>query len=137
MPPNLAAVLGQLGTSAELEVYRDAERRLGPVNSIVEQARARRRAYLDAGDAEPDEVRAWLSGLPIAPDAGVIVLWPFDKQGARMTYGSFVDNYDDLWYPASDDVVVCQEGEDGLGVVVLDHEEEFTFADATAMKDRS
>jgi hypothetical protein len=126
MPPNLSVVLGQLGTSAEREVYLDAERRFGPFHSLVERSLAQRQAGLDAADAEPDEVRAWLSGLPVPPDTSVVVLWPSDKQGARMTFGSFVEHYDDLWYPAADDVLVYWENGDELGFVVLDHEEVFT-----------
>jgi hypothetical protein len=126
MPPNLSVVLDQLGTSAEREVYLEAERRFGPVHSLVERSLAQRQARLDAADAAPDEVRAWLSGLPIPPDTSVVVLWPFDKQGARMTFGSFVEHYDDLWYPAADDVLVYWENGDELGFVVLDHEEAFT-----------
>jgi hypothetical protein len=128
VPPDLSSTLDRLGTTAGREAYLDAERRLGPVHSLVEQCLAHRGAHLDAADALPDEVRAWLSGLPVPSDAGVTVLWPFDKLAARLTYRSFVDSYDDLWYPSSDDVVVYWENGDELGVIVLDHEEEFTFA---------
>jgi hypothetical protein len=126
MPPNLFVVLDQLGTSAEREVYLEAERRFGPIHFLVERSRAQRHARLDAADAAPDEVRAWLFGLPVPPDTSVVVLWPLDKQGARMTFGSFVEHYDDLWYPAADDVLVYWENGDELGFVVLDHEEMFT-----------
>lgn len=73
-------------------------------------------------------MRAWLSGLPVLPDTSVVVLRPFDKQGARMTFGSFVEHYDDLWYPAADDVLVYWEHGDELSFVVLEHEEAFTAA---------
>ncbi len=128
MPPNLSAVLTRLGAPADTEVYGEAERRFGAVHSVVERSRARRQATLDAEDSEPEEVRAWLSGVGVPPDAEVIVLWPFDRVGTRMAYQSFVDNYDDLWYPSSDDVVVYRETGDELNVIVLDHEEELAFA---------
>lgn len=128
MPPDLSTVLDQLGTSAERDSYDDAERRFGPVHSVVARARAQARVGVDAGDLEPVEVRAWLFDLDVPAEASVVVLWPFDRLGTQMTYRSFVDRYDDLWYPASDDVVVYWDNGDDTSVVVLDHEEEFTFA---------
>jgi hypothetical protein len=40
----------------------------------------------------------------------------------------FVTNFDDLWFPAMDDVVVLLDSGGALHVLVLDHEERITFS---------
>src|SRR5262245_54745001 len=61
-----------------------------------------RLTVLDAADEDSPAVRQWFRALPIRLEEPVIVIWPADQAAIRVTFGEFVDNYDDLWYPAAD-----------------------------------
>jgi len=76
-------------------------------------------------DALPADVRAWLHQLPIDMQTSVSVLWPAMHSGLSMTFQAFVDIYDDLWYPGSDDVWVRPLA--GAWLLELDHEEIVRF----------
>ncbi len=89
-------------------------------------------AEVDASDLTPSQVRQWLAGLPVGLDEEASVVWVADRIGARMTFGAFVSNFDDLWFPAMDDVVVLLDSRQALDVLVLDHEERITFSRVNA-----
>ncbi|MFZ5892411.1 MAG: hypothetical protein ACOY0T_15230 [Myxococcota bacterium] len=76
-------------------------------------------------DHEPHEVRQWLRELPIAAAAKVFILWPALRSGISASYVGFVEAYDDLWFPSSDDVWVQPPSGDWL--LELDHEEVLRF----------
>jgi hypothetical protein len=76
-------------------------------------------------DALPADVRAWLHQLPVDMQTAVFVLWPALHSGMSMTFRVFVDLYDDLWYPGSDDVWVRPIA--GGWLLELDHEETVRF----------
>lgn len=80
-------------------------------------------ARLNGSDLDSDEIREWLRGL-IPADSSVLVAWPADGMGARMDYAAWVQHFEDLWHPASDDVVLIAPGG---GVLVIDHEEQLAF----------
>lgn len=82
---------------------------------------------IDASELVPSEIREWLGGLPIDRDADIQVAWITDRLGARMSFSTFTDNVDDLWFPAMDDVVVVVNTGGATDILVLDHEERFTF----------
>ena len=76
-------------------------------------------------DAPPADVRAWLHQLPVDMQTAVSVLWPAMHSGLSVTFQAFVDVYDDLWYPGSDDVWVRPPS--GAWLLELDHEEVIRF----------
>jgi hypothetical protein len=78
----------------------------------------------DIADAEPEEVRRLLFSLPINTRSQVLVLWPSYHEGIRIPYGLFVDHYDDLWYPSSDDIWILHDAD---SMIDISHEEEVTF----------
>lgn len=125
MPPKLSEHLEQLSAEALAVTLADAAR-LGGVDPriLTDEARRRVLAELDASDADPEQVRSWLSALPYGAEQPVLVAWPADRTAARMSYDTFVARFDDLWYPAMDDVVVFS-GDPGGPVLMLDHEETF------------
>ena len=53
------------------------------------------------------------------------VVWPAFGEAVRIDREVFIEHYDDLWYPSSDDVVARQVGRDGA--LVITHEEQFTY----------
>ena len=128
MPPNLKDVLAALAVEAGRDEYEAAEGRLGRSIRGLPDIRRESTVELDASDLTPSEVREWLAGLSARPDEDASVVWVADRVGARMPFGVFVGNFDDLWFPAMDDVVVLLDSGQGLDVLVLDHEERITFS---------
>jgi hypothetical protein len=85
-------------------------------------------AQVDAVGLTPQEVRDWLAGLPIGRQAVARVAWVADRLGASMSFGTFTENVDDLWFPAMDDVVSVLQCGSQFMVLVLDHEELITLS---------
>jgi hypothetical protein len=75
--------------------------------------------------AEPDEVKEFLSSLEITNDEAVRLIWRADEAGISIIFRDFVQYYDDLWYPSSDDVWVVEESLSWL--LEFDHEEFIAF----------
>jgi len=92
-------------------------------------------AKIDAVDLTSQEVRDWLSELPIGKRAELHVAWIADRLGARMSFETFTANVDDLWFPAMDDVVSVLHSGSDLMVLVLDHEELITLSSAELSRD--
>ncbi|MBN2293716.1 MAG: hypothetical protein JXM70_14915 [Pirellulales bacterium] len=78
-------------------------------------------AEKDCCDADPDEIRAWLSSLPF--NGLVNVIWIGEGEGVVIDYDCFVKFYDDLWFPSSDEVWLSTL--DMKLVLQIDHEEQF------------
>jgi len=79
----------------------------------------------DAADEDAPQVREWFRILPIRADDRSIIVWPADRAAIRVFFGDFVDYYDELWYPAADDVWVTND--ERSWILELDHEEVFRF----------
>lgn len=102
-----------------------AQAEVAKVRRLLQAASAGRRKKLDASDLERDVVTAWLQSLPISATEQVTLLWPAYSAGIRLPFSDFVKNYDELWYPAAEDLWVRDEKSSRL--LEMDHEEEFTF----------
>jgi hypothetical protein len=89
------------------------------IKSRSVEKRAETSVAFDGRLADPDEVRSWLNWLPIEGD--VVVTWPSNGEAMKVPYEIFVEFYDDLWYPSSDDVWITDEVLSFL--LELDHEE--------------
>lgn len=79
----------------------------------------------DVSNWDADDTKAWLRPLGSLEVAPVVVLWPALRSGISARFDEFVDAYDDLWFPSSDDVWVFPPSEDWL--LELDHEEIFRY----------
>ncbi len=84
-----------------------------------------RSTRLDICDAHPDEVRRILLSFGIPLDERVLVVWCSIETGISIVFREFVQYYDDLWYPSSDDVWVTQGSLPWL--IEFHHEEIITF----------
>ena len=135
MPPKLGAVLAALAIEASPGEFAAVESLLG--GSFSELAAIRRNpvAKIDAVDLTSQEVRDWLSGLPIGEHAELHVAWIADRIGARMSFETFAANVDDLWFPAMDDIVCVLQSDSSLMVLVLDHEELITLSSVNYRED--
>lgn len=79
----------------------------------------------DISDETPAQVRQYLSGLGIAEWENVYLVWVANQIGVQMAFGDFVQYYDDIWYPSSDDIWISSENLSWF--LNFDHEEIITF----------
>lgn len=128
MPPKLTAVLAALAVEASFREFTDVESLLGGSFSGLAEIRRDSIAKVNAVDLTGQEVRDWLSELPIGQHAELHVAWIADRLGARMRFDTFAANVDDLWFPAMDDIVSVLHSGSQLMVLVLDHEEIITLS---------
>lgn len=82
----------------------------------------------ETSDWSSEEVRKWLMSVGIQGDVNVV--WIGLHEGIRLDYSKFVEFYDDLWFPASDDVLVVTL--DRVASLEISHEELFRWAKHTA-----
>ena len=135
MPPKLTAVLAALAIEASSDEFAVVESFLGGSFSELAEIRRNPVAKIDAVDLTGQEIRDWLSELPIGNRAELQVAWIADRLGARMSFETFAANVDDLWFPAMDDVVSVVHSGSNLMVLVLDHEELITLSRANPSED--
>jgi len=128
MPPALTAVLAALGVEASPGEFATVESLLGGSFSGLAEIRRAALAKTNAVDLTSQEVKDWLSELPIGQHAELHVAWIADQLGARMSFETLTDNVADLWFPAMDDIVSVGQSGSQLMVLVLDHEELITLS---------
>lgn len=128
MPPQLTTALTALSLEASPEEFIAVESLLGGSFSGLAEIRRHPVAETDAADLTGQEVRDWLSALPIDPHTELSVAWISDRLGARMNFETFTANIDDLWFPAMDDIVCVLHSGSQLMALVLDHEELITLS---------
>lgn len=137
MPPKLTAVLAALAVEASPGEFAAVESLLGGSLSGLAEIRRDPVAKINAADLTYQEVRDWLSELPIGQHAELHVAWIADRLGARMSFETFTANVDDLWFPAMDDIVSVLHSGSQLMVLVLDHEELITLSSVNPREDSS
>jgi alkylated DNA nucleotide flippase Atl1 len=108
LPPNIDALLGSLGDAVEILDIGDFTSPYGGVATLAGIAERVAGEMLNVADLDDSEIRSWLRTIPIPGGDHVRVLWPSANRMAALPYEVFVANYDDLWHPATDDVVVLQ-----------------------------
>jgi hypothetical protein len=128
MPPDLTAMLAVLAVEPSPAEFAAVESLLGGSFSGLTEIRRDPIAKINAADLTFQEVRDWLSELPIGQHAELHIAWIADRLGARMSFETFVANVDDLWFPAMDDIVSVLHSGSQLMVLVLDHEELITLS---------
>lgn len=128
MRPQLTTVLDGLAVEARRDEFAAVENLLRGSFPGLAEIRRHPVAGIDAADLTGQEVKDWLSVLPIDPHAELNVAWTADRLGARMNFETFTANIDDLWFPAIDDIVCVLHSGSQLMVLVLDHEELITLS---------
>jgi hypothetical protein len=128
MPPQLTTVLAAIAVEASPDEFVAVESLLGGSFSGLAEIRRHPVAKIDAADLTGQEVRDWLSALPIEQHTELNVAWIADRLGARISFETFAANIDDLWFPAMDDIVCVLHSSGRLMILVLDHEELITLS---------
>lgn len=86
------------------------------------QARIRR---YDISNASVPKAKSILDDNAGPGDPSVLVLWPSQRLAVSTQLSTFIDYYDDFWYPSSDDVWVVPSD---LGwLLEISHEEIITL----------
>jgi hypothetical protein len=83
------------------------------------------RKSISISENNPDDVREYLLGLPIGKDIKINLFWVSINAGISLSFYNFVINYDELWYPSSDDVWLTDK--DHSFLLCIDHEENISY----------
>jgi hypothetical protein len=135
MPPKLTTVLAALAVEATPGEFAGVESLLGGSFGRLAEIRRKPIAQVNAVDLTSQEIKSWLSELPIGQYAELRVAWAADRLGARMSFETFTANVDDLWFPAMDDIVCVLHSGSQLMALVLDHEELITLSSMNLRED--
>lgn len=135
MPPKLTTVLAALAVEATPGEFAGIESILGGSFGRLAEIRRKPIAQVNAVDLTSQEVKGWLSELPIGQHAELRVAWMADRLGARMSFETFTANVDDLWFPAMDDIVCVLHSGSQVMTLVLDHEEIITLSSMNLRED--
>ena len=76
---------------------------------------------------DPGSTRAHLKEYRDRLGERVCVLWPLDAFAAEMSLDAFADHFDDLWYPAAEDVWLLSF--DHRRFLTINHEELVLYGD--------
>lgn len=128
MPPKLAQALDRLGALASNSVYDMALELLGGSLSAVQSIRSNATDRLDVSDAAESDMATWLLSHHTSPGVEILAVWLADRVGAKMKAADFAGHVGDLWYPSMDDVLLLTDDHEFLRILVLDHEELFTYS---------
>jgi hypothetical protein len=78
----------------------------------------------DFSDSSREEIIKWFHGLGITENV-VKIYWHSTNEGISVDFETFVENFDEFWYPSSDDIWVI--GNEKSWLIQVDHEERFSF----------
>ena len=106
----------------QVEAATDIEELVRLVASAGGLRRVVERDFSDVTD--PIEAKSWFYSLDLA-ERDVTVYWIASREGMQIGLNDFIQHYDDLWYPSSDDVWVTNEKQEWL--LELNHEEVFAL----------
>lgn len=107
------------------ELSEKASKRFGFSRGKLHPARTATIQELNLYEEDEESVRIFLESLVIPEDENIYLLWIVENTGITIKYGEFVDHFDDLWYPASDDIWVMNDNLEWL--LQISHEEIATF----------
>jgi hypothetical protein len=113
------------GDKPAYEILSASELEIAHACMTARRARSEVESTIDAANLDRCDIIAWLKTLPIGWDESVVVFWRSFRCGVQMAFKDFALHFDDLWYPASDDVWVSSNAHDWL--LDLGHEETFVF----------
>jgi hypothetical protein len=75
----------------------------------------------------PDEAKEWLRRSQICVQVSIV--WINLREGITIQFHHFVQFYDDLWFPSSDDLLIVSK--DGPLAFAFSHEEVLTRHEAS------
>ena len=134
MPPQLTTVLAALAIEASPGGYTAVESLLGGSFSAIAEIRCDCFAKLDATRLTGGEIGEWLAALPIEPHAELRAAWVAHRLGARLDLTTLAANIEDLWFPATDNIVSVLDRGGDLLILVLGHEEHITLSNVPPAK---
>ena len=79
---------------------------------------------IDVSDMNSDEVRVWLKELPVL-NIKIDAYWVSFEEGINLYYYDFIKDYNELWYPGTDDIWITEGSFAWL--IELNHEEVISF----------
>lgn len=79
---------------------------------------------VDISSMDTEVVKQMLLAINV-PNSDVYVLWFGDNIGIKIPFHIFCNFYDDLWYPSSDDILVCDTKK--IFIIEVSHEESVSF----------
>jgi hypothetical protein len=113
------AAVPSLKESARMLEEPEVESFLGRVEET--RSRGRVSQICDVADFDRQDVQQLLRGWGLQSAERCIALWPWDRAGLELPSETFVQYYDELWYPSRDDVWISDGESDTL--IELNHEE--------------
>ena len=103
---------------------REHVRRIAMLLEADRFSQAVTQTTIDVSDKDPPQVKAWLMSLQIG-HSSVDAYWIADGAGLHLPFPVFATYYDDLWYPAADDIWIVDDT--CSWILELCHEEIFTL----------
>jgi hypothetical protein len=80
---------------------------------------------INISDLDQYEIQTFLQSLPLGSDE-VFIIWVFESFGIQLPFNLFCKYFDELWFPSSDDIWICDT--QCLYYLEISHEEKITFA---------
>jgi hypothetical protein len=88
---------------------------------------------LDASLLTTPQTVEWLRMLPVDRRSDVTLFWPARRRVVRLAFETFLERFEDIWLPSSDDVIVVSEVNRQLAILIIDHEEQVSFGTLPAV----
>ncbi|WP_329576066.1 hypothetical protein [Streptomyces sp. NBC_01361] len=136
MPPRLTATLESIGAAPDLGAYEELLALLGgtlaPLAGVLRQTSG----VVDVSEMTLPETCALLRAELGDVEGQVLAAWPGDGVAVRLAPERLLEHFDDLWYPAMDDLVLVGATGEGRKLVVLDHEERLASTPLSAVVDQ-
>ena len=80
---------------------------------------------INVSDLSSYEIRKYIHDLPINKEEEIFLLWLSYDSGAVLSLSLFIENYDEFWYPSSDDIFITDKN--FIWLLEIDHEENIAF----------
>jgi|SRR5689334_1969634 len=110
--PELQGV-ARLLSEPELKAFVQRIKRMSSLGAVSEM--------FDFAGLDPSELQARLRRWGLGAERTCFAVWPRDAAGCEVDSNLFIRFYDDLWYPASDDVWVAHNNSGWM--IEVNHEE--------------
>jgi hypothetical protein len=80
---------------------------------------------INISDLDQHEIQTFLQSLPFGSEK-TFIIWVFESFGIQLPFKLFCEYFDELWFPSSDDIWICDT--QYLYYLEISHEEKITFA---------
>lgn len=85
---------------------------------------------VNVADLSSEDIKKYLNNLSVDKNIEIFLMWIPYRSGIVVPFHIFIDNFDEFWYPASEDIFLANEEMNWL--LYVDHEENVTFYVKTA-----